>query len=376
MNRGLWIAVAVVAGVAIHACEPAADGETKAMAARTARPRQKTEAATPRETAWKAMTGQVDRDLLPQLLAARAFVPPKGFKALVVRIDATPGEGFRYTGYDYLGTSHDREDWWPASSIKTLAAVAALEKTRTMGFTPRAAVTFHYAKGDVTNSLEWLVKEALIPSNNTAFDRLVEIVGFDWMNGTFLSAKKGYHDTVLLRGYSGRVLDPKTRHGLLRHSPAVTLVEGKTEKPLPERHGKRQFECPDLGNCTTLLELGDTIRRIVLHDSLPRSAPSERYALDSRQVRLLQACLEAERTRGMGVVNGLREAFGPQRPVRMYHKAGFALDWFSDAVLVHRTDTDERWLVVMAGYPGRNSLDDAARKVGDILVKGELPARP
>jgi hypothetical protein len=311
----------------------------------------------------------IDSDSLPRLLADQGFVPPDGFKALVVEV--VPGTDGAFTNryFDYSGTSADRENWWPASNIKIFAAVAALEVMKKRGFTPRAKVTFEYDEKPVTRTVQWLVRQAITPSNNVAFDQLVEIVGFDAINAWF--QQTGLVHTVLRRGYSHRVMDPEFNVGTLRENPRIVLDENGRQEVIPARHGISNPDCPNNGNCTTLQDLADILRRVMLHESLPAC---ERFDLDGRQLALLRSALEAPRPRGLGVVNGLKEAFGSLK-VRCFHKPGFAMNWFSDAVFVLCPDgmnLTRRWIVVMAGLGGRDVIDDAARRVGALIASGRL----
>lgn len=316
----------------------------------------------------------LDRSTLPRLLAEAGFRPPDGFKALVVWV--SPGADIpEYLFYDYDGTSQDRDDWWPASTIKVFAAVAALERLRGWGFTPKATVTFHYPKGEVVRSAEWLVRQAITHSDNAAFDQLVEIVGGDEMNAWLRD--QHLHHTVLLRGYSRRYMDRRSGHGILRISAAITIREtGQAPRHVPARRGRQREGCRDLGNCTSLWDLADGLRRVMLHERLPES---ERFALGPAEVDLLRSALAGKRERGLGVVNGLRAGFNPT-PIVCYHKPGFALDWFSDHVFVttsHAGCEGPSWIVAMAAHGGRGVLDEAARVVGRILASGRLgPPRP
>ena len=312
-----------------------------------------------------AATPELDQTTLPALLDARKVPLPKHFKALVLVVGT---DGAVTRAYDTGGASDDREDWWPASCVKLFAAVAALEKTHALGFTPGARVTWGYEKKPVTLSLAAVVRRALIPSDNVAFDRLVEIVGFDDLNGRFFVPRNGLGSTVLLRAYGGRVKNPVTGHGSNRHSPPITLREGKHEETLPARTGEGTFECPDQGNCTTLRELAEAMRRVVMHEKLPET---ERFALGEVELTLLRRSLSAKRPRGNGVVDGLAQGLGDER-VTLYHKPGFARRWFSDVVFVDWKGKGRRYIVAMAGYPGRDALDAPALAVGKLLRAGKL----
>lgn len=315
---------------------------------------------------------KVDGVSLPTLLSQQGFTPPEGFKALVVVLPKR-GTADPARAYDWHGTGDDRDDWWPASTVKLYAAVAALETAHRLGFGPRAQVTFEYPDGPVTQRLDRLVKEALIPSNNLAYDRLIEIAGFDALHRGFFTKQHGFQNTVLLRAYGGRIRDPITQSGVNLHSPPITLSFGKKRKQLPERTGKARGECAKQGNCTSLAELAETLRRVMLHDELPEK---ERFDLGPAELELLHGALGATRPRGENIVDGLRAGFGPERPVTLHHKAGFALKWMSDAVLVEETATGKRYLVALAGYPGRESLDQAAFLIGRLLASGAFDTDP
>jgi hypothetical protein len=312
----------------------------------------------------------IDHERLPALLAARGFTPPEQFKALVITLGAAPDKTCQ--AFDWHGSARDRGDWWPASSVKLFAAVAALEHARSLGFGPSVKLTYHYADGDVEESLEGLVRKALIPSDNKAFDRLVELVGFDRLHERFFTPSNGLPDTVFLRSYSGRIRDPKTHKGINRHSPAITLAQGDRSHDLPEQTGKLARECPDQGNCTTLLELSEALRRVMLHEELPKA---QRFALDAEDLKLLRLTLATPRAQSMNVVDGLRAGLGAAE-LPAYHKPGFALRWMSDVVFIETADTHQRYIVALAGYPGRESLDAASRAIGELLASGALRLEP
>lgn len=309
----------------------------------------------------------IDTERLPKLLERRGFKPPEGFKALVVRLDREPGGSWTQSRYDWRGTSVHRENWWPASTVKLYAAIAALEVLHALGLPPQAKATFAYEDEPRSNRISSLLHSALVPSNNLAYDRLVELVGFDTLNGEFFTAAKGFHDTVLLRAYFGRFKNPETGNATNRVSPAITLSYRKQSASLPAREGKGELACPEEGNCTSLRDLAEALKRTILHFELPET---QRFAFGKQAVATLERLLKKERKRGNGVVDGLREAFGES--ATLYHKAGFARDWFSDAVFVKRRGRTH-YIVAMAGYGGRDVLDDASRRVGKLLRAGAFP---
>ena len=311
-----------------------------------------------------------DRDTLPTLLIAGGFVPPDGFKALVVKLEPRADGAWSHKRYDWNGTSGDREDWWPASTVKLFAAIGALQTLHRHGFSLGAKATLHYEdRKPWSGRVSFLARQALVPSNNLAFDRLMELAGHDSLHQDLFRPDKGLGDTVLLRAYAPRRRYPDDNHGDPRHSPRIELVERGRRHTLPERLSKRTYACPEHGNCTTLNDLSEAIRRVMLHGVLP---VSERFAIADADAKALAELLGRERSRGNGLVDGLGKAC-PRRGWRFAHKAGYAHRWFSDVVFVTPRRGKTRWIVAMAGYPGRAALDDAALRVGRLICEGRLP---
>jgi beta-lactamase family protein len=313
----------------------------------------------------------IDSKTLPRLLKAREYAPPDTFKALIVEIIPDKNKGYRYFSMDYNGTSADLENWWPASTVKLFVAIAALEKSHSLGFTPKARLTFKYDEEPVTQTVEELVRRAITDSKNPEFDRLVEFVGFNHLNRRFLSKENGLAKTIMQRSYFRRVTYVENGKGSNRHSPPILVEQKKRSKLLSERTGSGEYEeCPDQGNCTTLLELAEAMRRVMLHESLDEK---KRYKLGKKELKLLRSALKGKHARG-GVADALRAAF-KDRPIEIYHKAGYADGWFSDNIFLRVLDTKQQWIIGMVNRPGRDSLNEAASHVAEMIAKGELGRR-
>ena len=330
-----------------------------------------------------AQVAQVDEARLPGLFEELGHESPDTLRALVGVIDVGAQDGQegqeaqrapRAEWYDWRGTSQSRDDWWPASSIKLYAAVAALERSREMGFLPAAMLTYHYEseeEDEYRGRLTQVVRHAIVASNNLAFDRLVEFVGMDYLNRRFFSERNGLENTVFLRAYGGRNRNPENGHAVNRHSPPITIERGRRVREIPARDGRGQYECPDQGNCTTLRELAGAMYRVMLHEHLPDEA---RFALGERELALLRSTLEApRREHGELLVQAVRRGFGDDVPIRVFHKPGYAYRWTSDVMFVHRTDTDERFIIVVAAHPGRRVVDETLTRIAALLAAGSLP---
>lgn len=306
---------------------------------------------------------QVDETTLPRLMREQGFTPPPGFKALVLRIERNGDEPPTTTAYDWEGTSDDRADWWPGSTIKLYAAVAALERLHALGYPIHTWLTYHYGEDPVTMRMDHIVRQAIERSSNDAFDLLFSFYGYEEMHRDFLTAENGFANTVLMRAYAPRFRDPVTERASSRFSPAISLRRGRQTSEIAERMGTTPFpNCPEEGNCTTLRELAEVMRRIMLHEELD---PSERYDLQPADLVVLRAALDVAHN------YAIAETFEQScNGFEVWHKPGFGLRWVSDVLYIRHRGTQRRWIVAMAAQPDRRALDSASQTLGGILCRG------
>jgi hypothetical protein len=167
-------------------------------------------------------------------------------------------------------------DFWPASSIKVLAAVGALEFVGQQGFTGAATVAIG---NGAPRTIRSIYDAAVRVSDNGAYDDLVEIAGVDYLNKVFLTPARGFPVTVIQRSY--------TVGGNLRVTPAITITEGAKKAVIPARNGKVDTDCPQ-GQCSDLFEMSESVRRVVLHNEIPEA---ERFKLAPADVVGLNSAL-------------------------------------------------------------------------------------
>ncbi len=261
---------------------------------------------------------------LDAVLAAAGSPVPPGAHVYAARV----AKGTRGPTYDeyVAGGGALARDFWPASSIKVLAALGALEYVGRLGFTGAATVAF--ADTDETTTLRAIYDAAIRDSSNGDYDRLVEIAGVQWLNGEFLTPARGFPATVIQRSY--------TVGGNLRGSPATTLSEGTRRYTLPPRSSPVVPGCP-AGNCSNLFEMSESVRRVVLHDEIPAS---ERFAIGQADAAALKdALLGAEGWVEPAVV----EVLGPQ--TRIYSKPGDVPGRDCMDVTLLETRTGQRFLL-------------------------------
>ena len=207
-------------------------------------------------------------------LAATGYRFPAGAGVYAAKI-TKEGGGLAYEDYQggvgALGTN-----FWPASSIKVLAAIGALEFVGQQGFTGAATVAFG---SGAPRTIRSIYDAAVRISDNAAYDALVEIAGVDFLNKEFLTPARGFPVTVIQRSY--------TVGGNLRVQPAMTITEGSKKVVIPARNGKVDTDCPQ-GQCSNLFEMSESVRRLVLHNEIPQA---ERFKIASTDVIGLNSAL-------------------------------------------------------------------------------------
>jgi hypothetical protein len=207
-------------------------------------------------------------------LAAAGFRLPTGSGVYAARITKEAG-GLAYEDFQG-GIGALGANFWPASSIKVLAAIGALEFVGQQGFTGSATVAFGNGPPRTIRSI---YDAAVRISDNGAYDALVQIAGIDYLNKEFLTPARGFPTTVIQRSY--------TVGGALRSSPALTLTEGSKKVVIPARTGRADTDCPQ-SQCSNLFEMSESVRRLVLHNEIPQA---ERFRIASTDVIGLNSAL-------------------------------------------------------------------------------------
>lgn len=298
---------------------------------------------------------EVDSTTLTTLLNNTRL--PRDFGAYIVEI--TFDEGRRHIiserRFDYDGTS-DSRSWNPASTVKLFPAITSLLKIRALGFQPNANLVF----GSSETSVEELVREALGPSNNIAYDYLVVFTGQDRLNN-FLRPFNGFDSTAIVRPYE---LSTWMRTGMpasLRWTPPMFIEDEFQSVTFEEELATGETFCSSSA-CTTLADLGETLRRIMLQEYLD----DESFGLHHADLAMVREILSSTRERGEEVVTRLRPSFSPE--TIFYHKAGYSNNWYSDNVFIDDPTSNRVWIVTMVGHRGRSSLNRVTLVIADLIV--------
>ncbi len=268
----------------------------------------------------------IDRHFLPQALQRQGVVLPPGTAVYGAQI--YPGLGAPAYQFYEAGLGAFSQRFWPASTVKILSAVAALEWAYAEGFTGEATVELPRLR----DRLHQIVDRSIRESSNWDYDLTVQLVGLDGLNQRFLTPERGFPTTQLQRGYSGTLN--------IYASPGLTLREGNRHKYIPPRTQRGGGTCPAQGNCTNLFEITEAVRRVVLHPELDSTEQFRIAAADA--ARLTASLCRAEPS---FFAPGAQAAFG--YAPRICHKPGWVLsrDCVDSGVITAGT---QRYLLAVA----------------------------
>ncbi|MBW2461959.1 MAG: serine hydrolase [Deltaproteobacteria bacterium] len=269
---------------------------------------------------------RVDEHTLGAAFDDAGYEPPEGSFVMVGRELEGSATHFEWFSLGHSGLTPSHEHFWPASTIKVMTAIAALETLHEYGLTGAAILTFEDLDGRYHGPAKEIIRLAIQVSNNPAYNRTVLIAGMRNINETVFP-RWGLHDTIMQRRYTR----PEGVTDLaLRTSPAIRYREGGRRGTIPERIAPHLYgRCPAAGNCTSLYELLSVMRRVTLHHELPAA---ERFNLSDEDVTVIHDALRESYSR---IAPGAEAALGP---VAVLNKTGTVP---GDDALDHGLITDE-----------------------------------
>ena len=351
--------------------------------ARKARKAGKEKYGRSRDCRWNA--ADVNSRTLKRKMKGKGFKAPPGFRALVVKTTLSKDRKriLKHELFDYGGKSLSYRGWNPASTVKLVSGVSALERLKELGFSPKARVTFHYDSGDKTFKVEDLYEKAVHLSKNIEHNRLVQLAGFDRVNGRRGTLKRaGLDFSYVMRAYEQSNWAKEGHPPSLRASPKITVTEGKRKKVLKARKSKAKYPCHSAA-CTSLSDLSKMMCNLMLHEQLPKK---KRLNLgsgrgQSKHLLFIRRKLNRKRQGKKDAVwDVLEKHFIPKaqrkNPVKggyqLFRKAGYSEEWLSENMYIYLPHGRTRWIVSLAGHDGRSCLTEAADIIAELIKDGEL----
>ncbi|MEM9187963.1 MAG: serine hydrolase [Myxococcota bacterium] len=244
----------------------------------------------PRFLAADASTVRAQAADRRRLAALRSLVElPVRTHLLIGRVvNGTGQPAVEYYSLGDTGFQHSHGRFWPASTVKLMAVVAALETLAEHGLSGDAELSTVDDDGRCEESVARLYHRTLAISTNDTYNRMMRIAGLDEAAARF--ERWGLKDTALQRLYT-RPFEGAS----LRTPSRIFLREGDRELTLERPEGTfRDPRCPDDGNCTTLGDLVEVMRKVTLHHRLP---VDDRFDLGDRDIARIHRAMRDSRNR-------------------------------------------------------------------------------
>jgi hypothetical protein len=286
--------------------------------------------------------------------------PDVARRATVILADTQPDGSLKFR------TTHFRDepaatDFWPASTIKLYAALAALEQVHALGLSLDVVVTFEHKddKGawvlDSARTMREMLSETFLRSSNEDYTLLLRMLGRDAINSQFLTPERGFKKSALMRGYvTARpwVYIPTEPQRITLRAPdgTVKTVEHTWGgRAWSEERGATVIDAKT-GNVTTTEDMAECLRRVIFHEHLPET---ERYRISQEMLDFLRS--------GGGGLTGLETkgkdggAFAWQKSgehvyphARFFHKGGWISNYGLDLACLDDRAQSGRAVIVAA----------------------------
>jgi hypothetical protein len=198
--------------------------------------------------------------------------------AYLYAVGHAQGEIRESVGLGY-GDTADRNDFWPASTIKVYPVTAALMILKSEGFSLDSIATFYHESGgswvrDIEISFRDMIFETFTCSSNSAYTLLLRFAGIDWINENLFRPEHGLEDTALMRGY---VTD---RTHVYQREERQRIVVSDGAKSFERIHewsgtsyanvvGCTVYNQSGTANCSSPRNMVEHMRRVMLHEDLP-----------------------------------------------------------------------------------------------------------
>ncbi|MBU1218160.1 class A beta-lactamase-related serine hydrolase [bacterium] len=302
-----------------------------------------------------------DRTSINSYFSGISYTPPTGSYLLIGKVENTAGyPAVTWFSMGETAFTYSAGNYWPASTVKLAAAVFALQTLGNFGLTALATVSFTDDDGTYVGSVSDLIENAIIISDNVAYNRLMEIAGFTEVNDIYLTSDTGQPQMVLQRRYTHPL--PSSD---LRHSPEITYSEGSNSGIIPSRVSNQLYSwCTNEANCITLIELADVLRRVVLADDL---GIEEIYDLTASDRILLMDSLSASSCKFESAISPLFSS-----SVEIYNKTGqVSSDDRLDHGYIYDPVSGEEWIVAVS-MPYSTTTDTS---LGNLVANGITAVR-
>ncbi len=208
--------------------------------------------------------------------------------AEIYMAEVAPGVGQPALVMYDAGQGAFSQNFWPASSVKLLAAVAALEYIGAAGFAGDAEIAGSWIGDRTARSI---YESAIVHSDNRSYDLLVRIAGVDFINREFIP-RHGLDSATIGSDLSGLSILVSPSYVLTEWVPAeqISAYLPPSVKVVPVRHTveSRRASGYYRSNNIDLFDLAEVVRRVMLADEV---AADHRFGLEEEDIAGLSAAL-------------------------------------------------------------------------------------
>ena len=221
-------------------------------------------------------------------------------------------------------TSNEYKNWYPASTIKFVAAILAAKRLIESGFDSpdNINITFHYSEGLQQRSFVTLIDEALKASDNIAYNELVILAGHKLINDFLISKNynialnKPYLKTrwKALTGLNPATLE-SDKHTFAGCRITVSNATRTIEYPAA-RSGSYRLDTSRSSSCSTK-SLADFLNDFIFDYK-------DKFLLNDNYYNLITTKLKEPKSSGQeNFVEEILSHVNEKENWEVYHKPGF-----------------------------------------------------
>jgi len=305
--------------------------------------------------------------------------PEVSRRATVITADQQPDGSLKFRTTHYKDEP-SASDFWPASTIKLYAALAALEQVHALGFKLDVTVTFEHRtdKGewvlDSARTLREMLSETFLRSSNEDYTLLLRMPGRDAINAQFLTPERGFKKSALMRGYvTARpwvyIATEPQRITLRAPDGTVKTVEHTWGgRAWSEERGATVIDAKT-GNVTTTEDMAECLRRVIFHEHLPES---ERFRISQEMLDFLRyggggLCGLETKGRDGGAFAWQKSGEHVYPNARFFHKGGWISNYGLDLACLDDRAHSGRAVIVAAMV--NTGKEDAIRALCRALLE-------
>ncbi len=280
---------------------------------------------------------------------------PRGFKLVLdVYHLNTPQDKIRYF-WKESSVDDSQKDWVPASVVKIFPMLAALQKLSALGFDENTSVTFRDTNQKI--SIRELIWATIVQSSNMTYNRLVQLVGHEFLNKEFLTA---YPNTEINTPYIKDEWVAYTRGNSTFASPSIMLQDSSKETELAPTSVYTPQMCKGRSACTKLSDLNDLLSDAILFNSKGVSQGLQNVYLEA---------LSAKKTSGEDFSNSILSNVSGFNFLN-FNKHGFNGTSYTQSVLLYDPNKQIAFAISATGAESSKAcLNDVGRAIGQLITK-------